>query len=114
MPADQSTPLNNPKSDSPDGTRRLPLIIQGGMGVAVSNWRLAGTVSALGQLGGGPGTAMATVMVRRLQDGDPDGAMALAFAQFPIPEVADRIWKKYFVPGGKPGNRAYALAPPQK
>ncbi len=29
----------------------LPLVIQGGMGVGVSNWRLARAVSSLGQLG---------------------------------------------------------------
>ena len=30
---------------------RNPMIIQGGMGVAVSNWRLARSVSLLGELG---------------------------------------------------------------
>jgi nitronate monooxygenase len=90
---------------------RLPLIIQGGMGVAVSNWRLARTVSALGQLGVVSGTALDQVMVRRLQDGDSDGTLRSAFARFPFPDVTARIWKKYFVEGGKPNTRQYALAP---
>jgi NAD(P)H-dependent flavin oxidoreductase YrpB (nitropropane dioxygenase family) len=50
----------------------LPKIIQGGMSVAISNWRLAQTVSRLGQLGVIGGTALDMVMARRLEDGDPD------------------------------------------
>ena len=45
------------------------------MGVAVSNWRLANAVSRAGQLGVISGTGMDTVLVRRLQDGDPGGHM---------------------------------------
>ena len=47
----------------------LPLIIQGGMGIGVSNWVLARSVSKTGQLGVVSGTAMNTVLIRRLQDG---------------------------------------------
>lgn len=36
----------------------LPTIIQGGIGAAVSNWRLAKAVSRLGQLGVVSGTAL--------------------------------------------------------
>ena len=43
------------------------LIIQGGMGVAVSDWRLAGAVSSEGQLSVVSGTDIDTVLVRRLQ-----------------------------------------------
>jgi len=50
-----------------------PAIIQGGMGVAVSGWRLAKAVSSLGQLGVVSGTALDIVLVRRLQQGDPEG-----------------------------------------
>ena len=46
----------------------LPKIIQGGMGVGVSSWRLARAVSALGQLGVVSGTALDQVLARRLQD----------------------------------------------
>jgi nitronate monooxygenase len=37
---------------------QFPKIIQGGMGVGVSNWRLAQAVSKLGQLGVVSGTAL--------------------------------------------------------
>jgi len=41
-----------------------PPIIQGGMGVGISDWRLARAVSLRGQLGVVSGTALDTVMVR--------------------------------------------------
>ncbi|MDJ0498438.1 MAG: nitronate monooxygenase [Acidimicrobiia bacterium] len=83
--------------------RDLPIIIQGGMGVAVSNWRLARAVSQLGQFGVVSGTALDVVLVRRLQIGDPGGHVRRAAEHFPIPGVAERVLERYFVPGGK-GN----------
>ena len=62
-----------------------PIIIQGGMGAGVSNWRLANAVSRLGQLGVVSGTALDQIFARRLQDGDPDGHMRRAVAHFPFP-----------------------------
>jgi NTE family protein len=61
-----------------DVNQRRRAIIQGGMGVAVSNWRLANTVASYGQLGVVSGTGIDTVMVRRLQDGDPGQATRAA------------------------------------
>ena len=58
----------------------VPVIIQGGMGVGVSNWRLANAVSSRGQLGVVSGTALDVVLARRLQDGDPGGHMRRALA----------------------------------
>jgi nitronate monooxygenase len=113
MFADKTTEFCNFWSNIAEKAASLPLIIQGGLGVAVSNWRLARTVSSLGQLGVVSGTAIDHVMVRRLQDGDPDGSMRSAFARFPFPEVATRIWNKYFVEGGKPESSPYLLAPAQ-
>ena len=55
------------------------------MGVAVSNWRLAKAVSMTGNLGVVSGTMLDTVMVRRLQDGDPGGDVRRALAAFPLP-----------------------------
>ena len=66
-----------------------PRIIQGGMGVAVSSWRLARAVSLRGQLGVVSGTAIDSVFVRRLQDGDPGGHVRRAMAAFPMPGVAE-------------------------
>jgi len=46
-------------------TRRLPVIIQGGMGVGVSSWWLAQAVARTGQLGVVSGTALDAVLARR-------------------------------------------------
>jgi nitronate monooxygenase len=90
---------------------QLPRIIQGGMGVGVSNWRLAQAVSKLGQLGVVSGTALDSVFVRRLADGDRGGHMRRGLDAFPFPEMARRIWQEYFVPGGKPSNAPYPSLP---
>lgn len=86
-------------------------IIQGGMGVGVSGWRLARAVSRLGQLGVVSGTGLAVVLARRLQDGDPDGDIRRAMEHFPLPGVSQRVLKHYFVQGGKPKDRPYASTP---
>ncbi|HET7103427.1 MAG TPA: nitronate monooxygenase [Terracidiphilus sp.] len=89
----------------------LASIIQGGMGVGVSNWRLAQAVSRLGQLGVVSGTALDQLFVRRLADGDPGGHMRRGLDAFPFPQMARRIWQEYFVPGGKPATTPYPTAP---
>jgi len=88
-----------------------PRIIQGGMGVGVSNWRLAQAVSRLGQLGVVSGTALDAVFVRRLADGDQGGHMRKGLDAFPFPEMARRIWSEYFVPGGKSSSTPYPSLP---
>lgn len=88
-----------------------PLIIQGGMGAAVSDWRLARSVSQLGQLGVVSGTAIAVVLVRRLQLGDPGGEVRRALAQFPKPEVAERICGEFFISGGKEHSAPFRAIP---
>ena len=89
----------------------LPKIIQGGMGVGVSNWRLANTVSRLGQLGVVSGTALDSLLVRRLADGDQGGHMRRALDAFPFPEMARVIRREYFIPGGKPSEAPYRVLP---
>lgn len=89
----------------------MPKIIQGGMGVGVSNWRLAQAVSRLGQLGVVSGTALDQVLVRRLADGDEGGHMRRGFDAFPFPEMAKRIWAEYFQAGGKPAGNPYPTTP---
>ena len=84
------------------------------MGVAVSNWRLANAVSRAGQLGVISGTGMDTVLVRRLQDGDPGGHMRRAMERFPIPGVAQEVLRRYFNPNGRAGGAAYKLLPMYK
>jgi NAD(P)H-dependent flavin oxidoreductase YrpB (nitropropane dioxygenase family) len=90
---------------------QLPRIIQGGMGAAVSDWRLARAVAACGQLGVVSGTGIDTILVRRLQDGDPDGAVRRAMAQFPLPAVAEAVLRKYYRPEGRDAGRKYELLP---
>ncbi len=90
---------------------QFPKIIQGGMGVGVSNWRLANAVSRLGQLGVVSGTALDQLFVRRLADGDEGGYMKRGLDAFPFPEMARRIWQEYFVPGGKPETAPYPTVP---
>ncbi len=90
---------------------QFPRIIQGGMGVGVSNWRLAQAVSKLGQLGVVSGTALDSVFVRRLADGDQGGHMRRGLDAFPFPGMARRIWDEYFVPGGKPSDTPYPALP---
>jgi len=90
---------------------RLPKIIQGGMGAGVSNWRLAQAVCKAGQLGVVSSTALDQIVVRRLGDGDSDGAMRRGFDLFPFPEMAQRVWREYFVPGGKTPDAPYKSTP---
>ncbi len=97
-----------------------PVIIQGGMGVGVSNWKLARAVSMAGQLGVVSGTALENVLVRRLQLGDSDGAMRRALKHFPDQAIADRILNEYFIEGGKALHAPfknlpmYSLNPPRE
>ena len=87
----------------------LPSIIQGGMGIGVSNWRLARAVSRRGHLGVVSGTAIDSLFVRRLQDGDPGGDLRRAMAAFPLPEVAAEALRRYFIPGGRPSGTPYRM-----
>ncbi len=82
-------------------TQSQPTIIQGGMGAAVSDWRLAKAVSLTGQLGVVSGTAIEVVLARRLQQGDRGGHMRRALEAFPYPEMAQRVLDRFFVSGGK-------------
>jgi NAD(P)H-dependent flavin oxidoreductase YrpB (nitropropane dioxygenase family) len=83
-----------------------PILIQGGMGVAVSGWRLARAVSQLGELGVVSGTALDAVLARRLQLGDPGGELRRAIEHFPNADAARRVLARYFVPGGVPDEAA--------
>lgn len=93
-------------SDAPTAAP-WPALLQGGMGVGVSGWQLARAVSARGHLGVISGTAMDTVLVRRLQDGDPGGHMRNALSQFPVPEMAAAALERYFLPNGRRPGQPY-------
>ncbi|HEX6644921.1 MAG TPA: nitronate monooxygenase [Gemmatimonadales bacterium] len=90
-------------------TAALPAIIQGGMGIGVSSWRLARAVSRRGHLGVVSGTAIDSLLIRRLQDGDPGGHMRRAMEHFPLPGVAAAAVKRYFLPEGRPEGAPYRM-----
>lgn len=90
---------------------RLPRIIQGGMGVAVSSWKLAHKVARAGELGVVSGTGLDIVVARRLQDGDPDGDIRRALEHFPVPEVAQEVLDQYFLPEGREPGQPYLAIP---
>jgi nitronate monooxygenase len=81
------------------------------MGVAVSGWMLARAVSQLGQLGVVSGTALAVVLARRLQLGDPGGDLRRAISHFPYPSVSGSVLDDYFIEGGKPTGAPFRTMP---
>ncbi len=91
-----------------------PRLIQGGMGVAVSGWRLARAVAHRGQLGVVSGVAIGAVLARRLQDGDHGGELRRALAAFPNQDAVDRILGRYFLPGGRAGAPYRAVPVPRQ
>lgn len=97
----------------------LPKLIQGGMGVAISDWRLARAVSKLGQLGVVSGTGISRVLASRLMDGDLSGNVRRALANFSLPEAVQNIIDRYYAPGGKSPETpyktpaAYTIKPPK-
>ncbi|MBC2606741.1 nitronate monooxygenase [Pelagicoccus albus] len=89
----------------------LPRIIQGGMGIAISSWRLARAVANRGQMGVVSGTAIDRVVACRLQEGDRDGSIRQAAESFPDKNLAQRVIDRWFKADGleKPG--AYKPVP---
>jgi len=92
----------------------LPVIIQGGMGAAVSDWQLANAVSSQGQLGVVSGVALGAILARRLEMGDPGEHMRRALAAFPFKDAAQRILDRYFIEGGKDADARFAVKPMAK
>lgn len=88
-----------------------PRLIQGGMGIGVSDWRLANAVSRAGHLGTVSGTGLWLVMSRRLQLGDLDGSVRRALAHFPSAETVDHILTRYYIPGGKHNDQPFRNPP---
>ena len=98
---------------------QLPIIIQGGMGVAISDWNLAKAVSQQGQLGVVSGTGISRIVSCRLNDGDLAGHVRRALSNFALPEPVQAILDRYYVPGGRQPNEpytapiAYSTRPPK-
>lgn len=97
--------------------KQQPIVIQGGMGVGVSNWELARSVAIAGEkldkpvLGVVSGTGVEILLARRLQDGDPGGLMHQALEAFPVPRMAERVLNDYGVDAKKPPTSRYRLTP---
>jgi nitronate monooxygenase len=72
-----------------------PKIIQGGMGAAISDWKLARAVAKLGQMGVVSGTGIGIFLANRLASGDESSRNALR--HFPdrhtVEEIETRYWK---------------------
>ncbi len=98
---------------------KLPKLIQGGMGVAISDWRLAKAVSSLGQLGVVSGTGISRVVASRLTDGDLSGNVRRALSNFALPEIVQTMIDRYYTPNGKSSDTpykipvSYSLTPPK-
>lgn len=98
--------------------KRLPSKgIQGGMGVGVSRKELVQAVSFAGQelavpiMGTLSGTGLGPIISRILQRGDPGGHYRKAFESFPDQAMAERVWNKYYIEGGKAQEDPYRLTP---
>jgi nitronate monooxygenase len=90
---------------------KLPLIIQGGMGVAISGWQLAKEVSRQGLLGVVSGTGLNIIFAQRLQQGDKGGHLRRALDHFPIPSVAEDILQKHLNVRRSSGRSAVRRVP---
>ena len=98
-------------SDSGISISNFPEIIQGGMGIAVSGWKLANAVGKAGQMGVVSGTVIDVVHTRILGDGDPGGHLRRAYSHFPVPEMAQRVLDRYFIEGGREEGKPYKNVP---
>ncbi|MEX1028336.1 MAG: nitronate monooxygenase [Candidatus Paceibacterota bacterium] len=88
-----------------------PTIIQGGMGMYVSGWRLAREVSMTGQLGTLSGVCLEKALVWILQQGDPGGHVRRALSHFPFQSHAEMILDKFYVEGGVKDERKIRFPP---
>ena len=92
-------------------TMKTFTIIQGGMGVAISDWKLAKTVSTQGHLGVVSGTGISLIMIARLMGGDIGGHVRRALSHFPFQESVKRILDEYFVREPKSPQKPYKRPP---
>ena len=90
---------------------KLPKIIQGGMGVAISDWNLARAVSMQGHLGVVSETGIALIMISRLMAGDREGHIRRALSHFPFQGPVRRILDEYYVPEPKIPRPPYKRSP---
>lgn len=93
---------------------RIPELIQGGMGVGVSDWRLARSVAIAGEkldkdvLGVISGTGLAILLTNRLQKRDPNTIRALSAFD---PEITKEIFDAYLPAEERLPGQRYKLPP---
>ncbi len=102
--------VNDIQSKKSKFLEHTPKIIQGGMGVAVSNWRLARHVAQAGEFGVVSGTAIDSVLVRELQQGDPHGRRRV-LASYPDQEIVDFLIGRFYIEEGLGETEPYKLLP---
>ncbi|MBN1581301.1 MAG: hypothetical protein JXA89_11415, partial [Anaerolineae bacterium] len=92
-------------------------LVQGGMGVFVSTWRLAQTVARARPgitAGTVSGTALDVIYVRLLQLGDPGGHVRRALAAFDAQfgtDIGTNIVNRYLIEGGKAPTARFKHSP---
>jgi nitronate monooxygenase len=86
-------------------------IILGGMGIYITTPFLANICARCGALGTVSCTGAERVLANLLQLGDVHGHYKRALQNFPFPEVAERVWDKYFISGGKPKHQKFKEVP---
>lgn len=103
------------KYESRKKNPRLPLIIQGGMGVWISSSHLARTVAKTSEEIGVPMlgvtslTGVGIIFSHRLQDGDEAALESLN--HFPVPEIRDQVLREWGVGVVKPAGYRYKPTP---
>ena len=80
------------------------------MGIAVSSWKLARAVASAGEIGVVSATAIDTVVVRELQEGDPNGRLE-SLRDYPDQEIVAHIAERFYVEGGIDADTPYKLLP---
>ncbi len=80
------------------------------MGIGVSSWRLARTVARAGEIGVVSATAIDTLLVRELQEGDPHGRLEILI-DYPDQEIVELLTDRFFVEGGIEDGVPYKLLP---
>lgn len=92
--------------------QKLPFrLIGGGMGIYISNWKLARVIAQRGGLGTVSLTGIWVILARILQDGDPGKVMRRVLAEYPNQELVGRVLAKYFQPGGRKKGEPYRYPP---
>ena len=91
--------------------RALPTIIQGGMGVAVSSWRLASAVARRGQLGVVSGTALDLVLARGSRTATRRLASVARWRRSRYAAIVERVLARYLRPGGRAPGVPYTPVP---